>query len=299
MVETGGIMSERLIFPCEAVVIRYRPDPLAGESLNIGIVLVCEHQRFVRCKFVDQWGRITSAFPNTDFVHLRRIANALETESEKCAPKTKQASFDFPSTTKEFIERVFVPDDGSIQVSDTIAGVTTNPAQTLEALFDAYIGRYHKSQTKKSRTDQDVWAGFSKAHLKPEHAKRLKPKELKSENLTVSFEYSWKNGHINVLQALSLDMQDTREIIQKGQIWFANAALIQPTNQNAEINLLVGMPPVELANPPCVAAKQALSIMRKVAQGVSIYTEDQAGLLAGKIGQALEEHPQDEELISY
>jgi hypothetical protein len=294
MVETGGIMSARVISPCEAVAIRYRPNPLAGESLNIGVVLVCEDRRFVSCKMLDHWTRITSAFPNTDFVRLRQIAKALDAESRKCSPESGQAAFDFPKNTEEFLARVFVPDDGSIQFSDPVVGVTNDPTRSLEMLFDSYVDNHHKSNTRKSRTDGEVWTGFARAHLKPDQIKRLKPRDVTSENLTLHFDHGWKNGHLNVLQSISLDMQESKEILFKGQIWFSNALLVQPRDQGVEINLLVGMP-LDSQSEAARVARHALAIIRKAKVGLSVYTEDEADSLAEKIKHDLETYPEKNE----
>jgi hypothetical protein len=55
--------------PCQAIVVRYVHDIAVGESLNVGVALLCPARDFSGARFLDRWTRVTGAFQDADPVH--------------------------------------------------------------------------------------------------------------------------------------------------------------------------------------------------------------------------------------
>lgn len=122
--------------PCEALVIGYRPDLVAAESLNIGVLLACPERHFLRAVFVSSFRRITAAFPYADDVLLRSIAKSIEDGcvSEAVASGTSSLN------TAEAVFRRLVPDTaGAIHIHRSITGITADPARTLREIFERHV----------------------------------------------------------------------------------------------------------------------------------------------------------------
>lgn len=121
---------------CQAIIVRFCPSLARGERLNIGVVLLSADQGFLRARFIDNWSRVTAAFPRSDEGHLREVARAVASFCEHYSVRS------MPVEHYGMLEWVFVealPDDGSILRSNLITGLTGDPAQTLDELFDVYV----------------------------------------------------------------------------------------------------------------------------------------------------------------
>ena len=69
--------------PFTYVVLRYVHDTSAGESLNLGVVLVAPEPGFIDCRLDFSFGRLTPAFRGFD-VHLhRRTLRAVQDQVDR------------------------------------------------------------------------------------------------------------------------------------------------------------------------------------------------------------------------
>ena len=124
--------------PCQALIVRYSPDPACGEMLNIGVVLLSSQYRFLAARFLNRWARLTQAFPEAEKVHLARTASAIERSFEK--QFTSQLSLQgTPDSVTALFDAALPADDASIVRSTPISGVTSDPARTLTELFERYV----------------------------------------------------------------------------------------------------------------------------------------------------------------
>jgi len=76
-------MPERL--PCEFFLLRYVPDPVKEEFMNIGLVLICGSTQsdvtpsdaFVDVHFTRDWRRVLRLAPNADIEMLEALAKEI------------------------------------------------------------------------------------------------------------------------------------------------------------------------------------------------------------------------------
>lgn len=146
-------MTESTKHPCQALIVRYAPEPASGEMLNIGVVLLSSGHSFMGSRFLGKWGRITRAFPDADEVHLRRIASAIAKSCER------HVSTQVPSTGPNDVVAAFdaaMPhDDASIVRSSPLMGITADPGRTLNELFERYVAA-RDAQWSSLRVEADV-----------------------------------------------------------------------------------------------------------------------------------------------
>lgn len=273
---------------CQAVAVRYVHDVLTGEFLNVGVVLLCPERSFVGARFLSQWSRVTAAFPGADLAHLRRTAAriiaVIDAERERV-----QLPYLLGHDIVQFMANVLPPIDGSLQLSPTMRGSTDDPERTLRELYRRYVETYVTDDTERApRSDEDVWRAFM---LK--HAARLKALEgfqrfalraPKSANFRVEFDMGWKNGTMNLAQPLSFDLIETQAIYDKTSRWTGRVLTLRPSEQNAHIAFLVGMPPSSASDSIRDAAFDALGLLSEnVGVEAEVFTEDRADDLMTKI----------------
>ena len=279
-------MAGSMKHPCQALIVRYAPEPASGEMLNVGVVLLSPGHNFMGSRFLDKWARLTQAFPEADIVHLRRVASAIERTCEK------HFSIQLPleRPTEEVVaafNAALPPDDASIIHSAPLKGITADPVRTLNELFERYVAVRDAAEQRVRRADADVWRTMSNLLKAKNVLHRLQEHTVRGRRYEERFDYAWKNGRWNVAKPLSLDLLDPHEIRTKAASWCGRIAALDPDPAEAvDVHVLVGMPaadaPVEVRG----AAEDGLGILKEQLEGqerASIVPEGDAETFAERI----------------
>ncbi|MCB9591138.1 MAG: DUF3037 domain-containing protein [Sandaracinaceae bacterium] len=279
---------------CQAIVIRYAPDPSGGEVLNIGVVLLAPAAGFFGARFVDSWSRITGAFPEADIVHLRRIASAVE--STCAAHADAQLSLEPQQDVVKAFEQIVPVEDASLAHSAAVSGVTSDPQRTLDELFARYVQPKARRTERESRPDHAVWRGIEPVLRSFGVLGRLTSLTLKSKHYEERFDAAWKNSRWNVAGPLSLDLIDPQRIVQKAASWTGRIISLEPSRQSTNVHLVVGLPPQSAPADVVQASLDGVGILRDQLEGrdlAAIVLESDADKLANRIREDLE-HTEDE-----
>ncbi len=282
----------------QAVAVRYVHDVLTGEFLNIGVVLSCSELFYVGARFLSPWARITAAFPRADLAHLRRsaarIAAVIDSERERVRGM-------LPSSLEQDVVKlmagVLPPIDGSLQLSPAIRGITDDPNRTLGELHHRYVEMcLSDDEERVARSDEDVWSTFMTKHaprlqVLSESFQRFSLRAPESPNFRVEFDMAWRNGVMNLAQPISFDLLEPQAIYDKTSRWTGRVLTLRPSEQNAHIAFLVGMPPAGMPASLREAAADALGLLKENVEGeADVFTEDRSEDLALKIERDLS-HP--------
>lgn len=285
-------MDSQVKHPFEAVVVRYVHDVLTGEFLNVGVVLVSNHFHYAAAEFIPQWSRISATFPNAELPNLRRIASVIQGACASLRPEANgQMELSFGDDSKDlrsFLSKVIPFEDASIEFSSPLRGITANPSKTLIELSRRYAFRYLPEDGERAtRQDGDIWQDFAKVlATRADVLHKLVPLTLRAPRLhyELQFERGWINGKRNAAQPLSFDLIEARAIKEKAANWSGKVLTVKPSEHNAEVYFLVGMPPSNTPKDVQEAAKDAVCILEENLRGeASIFLEDQSGVLAEKI----------------
>lgn len=280
--------------PCQALIVRYAPDPASGEMLNIGVVLCSGGHRFLGARFLDKWKRLTQAFPEAEKVHLTRTASALERSFEKHF--ADQLSLQpAPDNVVALFDAALPPDDASILHSPAIAGVTADPARTLDELFERYVAARDPAEQRVRRADEAVWRSVSNLLSAKNLLGRLQPHTVQGRRYEISFDHAWKNGRWNVAQPISLDLLEPYDIRTKAASWSGRIAALQ-SNEPVAFHLVVGMPSADAPADVRAAADDGFGILREQletqldAECADVVAEHDAERLAQRIEDDLLGH---------
>lgn len=279
---------------CQALVVRYAPDPSAGEVLNIGLVLLAPERGFFGARFVDSWQRITAAFPRADLVHLRRIASTVE---RACAAASgSQLSLEPQDDVAAAFDAIVPLDDASLRHSTVISGVSEDPQRMLDDLFARYVVAGARQPTRESRADHAVWRGVEPVLRRFGVLGRLQSLTLKTKHYEEQFNAAWKNSRWNVASPISLDLVDAQAIVKKAATWTGRIITLEPDKQDTNVHLLVGVPPADAGRDVRQASEDAIAILREQLAGrdlASIVLESEAEQLAERIKDDLEHQADD------
>jgi hypothetical protein len=250
--------------PCQALIVRYAPDPASGELLNVGVVVLSPRHGFMGSRFLDKWIRVTKAFPEADKTHLRRVASSIERSCERhFSTRVDQLPLQQPTEDLVVAFDAALPlDDASIIRSQTISGVTADPERTLNELFERYVAVRDVEERRVSRPDDEIWRGLSAVLRAKNVLHRLEPHVVRGRRHEEHFEHAWKNGHWSVAKSLSLDLLDPYDIRTKAASWCGRIAALDP-EQHVDFHLLIGMPESTAPNDVRAAAEDGFGIMKE------------------------------------
>ncbi|MEI4473347.1 DUF3037 domain-containing protein [Frigidibacter sp. MR17.24] len=197
------------------VVLQYRHDVWTGEVMNLGILLCCPGERFLKLKSRRGRGRIAQAYPGIDARALTNTVKSLEHRFGKV-----EASWDMLSSAAkagDVARGVLRADASSLQWAMDGSGLTGAAAETLDMLYDRFVGRYDDDPGRDAITDDQV---FEKVKVKLEAAqlyKRFERHVVHSEFGDVAFEHAFKNGVWHCVQGISFDSANRERMLEKAQ----------------------------------------------------------------------------------
>lgn len=282
------------VAPFEAVVVQFVNDPSSGEALNIGIVFWCPDAEYCAALFTKSFGRITSAFPEVDFVLLRRVSASI---AALCEARTRRGFSELklqeaPSRLNEMLGTVVPDSDSGVRLRPAISGVTADAARSHQDLFKALVGQLERTKPEMElRGEADIWVDFAR-HVDGAALKRLRARKSKGP-LDWTYKHTWKNGVVNALETVSLDLTEPRKITMKAAERAGVYRTLVPYDTDVNLFLLVGGP-TATDRSRAKAARQGLDILKGqlAEQGVEVVADGsrEAAVLAEKIQNDLLSH---------
>ena len=269
-------------------VARYLHDPIAGEMLNIGVILYVPGF-YVGARFDHHYERLSSAFAEFNGEHYRRTVSRFEAAIENLVQGATDTLFplrDLPHDAGALAAWLASDPGLSVQFGPPLSGVTDDPASALESLFARMVTSQYPKERER-RTDEEVWATYSKALVRKKVQKLLGPARIVTENADLKFEHGFRNERWHLLQPLAFDLI-TKEAIQGKAIrWLGNAVAIKDSPDLAKIYVLLGRPSLD-AN--VTAYNKAKNLLHKMPINHDIIEEEQAEDFAAELRDLMQAH---------
>ena len=232
-------MSERQ--PYTYAVLRYRHDPLAGEMLNVGVLLHVPASRFLKCAMRTTYGRLSGLYPDFDGAALTADLKRAETALNRLASSEADSLFTTGMTAGVFARRVLDDPAGSYVWGETGSGLTRDPEHELSLLYERFIGQFDEKHTAR-RSDADVWRPARDRLAERQIERLFEPKVIRAERDEVEFQHAWKNGLWHCLQPLSFDLTDASGIKEKAARWVGHMFGLAKSEEAFRPYFLVGKP---------------------------------------------------------
>jgi hypothetical protein len=211
-------------------ILRYYPDVVAEEFINLGIVFFIPEERKLISKILENSSRLKSLYPGIDskFVNklLRNINTWLNTKGKESLDQLNHSDF---SSIDTITHSILSPNDSSLRFSDVRSGITLTMNQTVEDMFIRYVTKFEKKHESHSQDDHKAWTEYKKVFEKYSIDKRLQKPEIKVKTTfsEIEFNHGWKNGRWNFYKPISFDLATEEHIRKKAweQIGFTQELL--------------------------------------------------------------------------
>ncbi len=196
---------------CSFYLVRYVPDIVRDEGLNIGLFLHSPEQEYLDCLFTDDFNRVLRLHPQADLKFLRDLQDFFE-----------QQIREHETNLDGFIREMRDSYSNLIQLTEPRACLAGDPSRVIQELFARYVGARTAGPVQsdtRMRVKQALTSAFERAGvLKMKAFERHIPAEQwTKEGDPFAFDFGYKpqaeaakrNGHIRLIHALSLRRDPT------------------------------------------------------------------------------------------
>lgn len=268
------------------VLLRYRHDPLAGEVVNVGVLVHCAPAGYLGIKVRRTIGRLSKMFPDMEKANLMGGLQAIERGVARLREQSLSGMF-VPDTDAAKLARQALPDDDSSLVWGPMgSGVTRDPEATIDKLYHRFVSRYDET-VRYGRDDAAVWQPVRERLIERNLAERLQPKVIVSPIDTVEFEHAWKNGAWHCYQPLSFDLASPEGIREKAARWSGHMTGLSRAPEHVRPHFIVGRPSnIALLDD----YRRAIDLLRASALEPDVFEEAQVDALIDLIQDEINTH---------
>lgn len=279
--------------PYEYAILRYVHDPVANESLNVGVVVFSHtpERVFFDSRFEQRYGRLSETFAGFDGENFRRFVSKIQRHVERiCTRLNDSLLFPSDAPTFEKLLNEVVPDSGmSFRFSPVCAGITEDLSAELGHLFFRFITSQYERVEATNRNDEAVWNTF-KAPLRALRVlDKLVEKTFTADDFEYTFPRAFKNGKWHVLESATFDYVRADQVKQKATDYLGIGTALLGNPEIGTMYLLLGRPSREAHLVQYERAKRLLS--EKLQIDHVLIEEKDAEEFAAEVARFMDEHP--------
>lgn len=270
-------------------ILRYLPDRVSGEFVNLGVVVYDENTKQFASRFADRVSRVSAFFPGVNVRNLHRVIRFLHSEFSKLAPKIL-TEFYFEKNTLELItSRILPKDDSSLIFSEIRIGRDVNLNAALDELFDRLVTGYLEEDEREIHNDKEVWQKIYKKYFEEVNlADKFHQYKIKTENDELEFEHSIRNGVMNCFESITFDLSREDNIKNKVYKWDGRINELRTSKEPVHLYLMVQYPQKHPALSEFINRK--LDHIKFNGSSVEIVTESNARQTAIDLMKAVDSH---------
>jgi len=203
---------------CALFLVRYVPNLVRGESVNIGVLLHCPREKYLGCMFTDDYRRIKRFHPQADAEFLRELQQDFEKQIDERG-----------DDLDGYLEVMQQSYSNLIQLAEPRSCLLADPQAELQEFFARYVGPRvsgPEPEDTRLRVKQKLTAALSLAGVWDSMEKRLPASKWTQEGDPFTFDYGYTplqvngkpNGHVQLIHALSLKRDNELAAVLKDRI---------------------------------------------------------------------------------
>lgn len=189
---------------CSFFLVRYVPNIVRDEALNIGLFLYSPEEKYLGCLFTDDFRRIKRFHPQADLEFLRELEQDFGQQIDEHG-----------EDLEAYLRGIQESFSNLIQVTVPRACLLADPQSEIQSLFDRYVSSRLSGpppEDTRLRIKQRLTAALARAGVWERLEKRIPASQWTKKGDPFTFDYSFKpalvdgkpNGHIKLVHALSL-----------------------------------------------------------------------------------------------
>ncbi len=275
-----------MLIKCYYSVVRYVPNSLRDESINLGVVLEAyeEQPRQKLYRFVENYHRAAKIDPKLKGAMLER---AIKPSLERVATEADNTNFTLSDIIANFA-------GGRVQLTQPRLAMTKNLEAELEKLYGRFVveekdERQHGiSETSLKKDVRNVFVNHGIDARRLEYGTPQRPLLVEGKKARHEFDFKVRvNGFFDLMRCISFDVEDYEAKVNAAKELVYEANDVKERREKANI-ISILQPPTRLVEEDRVSAfKDAREILR----GEGVLAFDFASRQdRGKLLALVEEH---------
>lgn len=229
----------------EYKVLRYQPDRVSGEFVNVGLLLLEKESNLLKGRVVNTTSRIHALFPNTNGKWILKKLKDIEMRIESIS---RQISTELIFEQKDGLETltsdILTKDSSALFFTETFKALDLNIESVFDDLFQRMIASNLSLDDFHHYDDKEVWSQLYRKHF--EHigiADKLQKHTIKTPTDTFTFEHSIKNEIWHLFEPVSFDLAKNESIKNKVYKWIGKLQELElSSGEEFKIYLMAKMP---------------------------------------------------------
>jgi hypothetical protein len=226
-------------------ILRYLPDRVSGEFVNLGIVAFDPLKGLLKSKFINKIGKISGFFPNINSRYLVKSVKTIQDELELFSARLhSEFSFRKINSVDEITKSILPKDDSALIFSEIKKTLDISVDATVGDLFSRFVNVHlMEDDDEEVRRDKEVWTKVYKKHF-DEHgiSGHLAAHRVKTSNDELEFDKTWKNGAWNCFETVSFNLTRPDAIKNKVYKWVGKLDELHSSSEKLHIYLLSVLP---------------------------------------------------------
>ncbi len=271
-------------------ILRYLPDRVSGEFVNLGIVAYDYSGKLLKSKFINKIGKISNFFPTVNSRYLIKSIKTIKEDLELLSNRFQsEFTFDNFESLDSITKTILPKDDSSLVFSETKKCLDIEVGATVTDLFSRFINLHLDVEDDEVRKDKEVWQKIYKKHFDDYGISvHLNHHKVTTQNDEIEFDKAWKNGVWNCFETVSFNLTRSDTIKNKVYKWVGKLDELNSSKENLHIYLLSVLPHdhEELSKFITKKIKSKSTAKTKI----DIVSEDQIDVIMKKIKKEIDSH---------
>lgn len=247
-------------------LLQYRSSLASGEALNVGIVFAFHETNEV--EFIGgSLSRIKLVYPDTDLHILKSIVRIISERIKERNSDIFHGTILFGGLQNFLHNQIIRSDSTSLEFSDPtyVSSLNLSKKETIIQFSNLLLPRVkNENKIAPKQKEEKLLKKYASAVLgaNPDFEKKLeRSPRVVTETIDVRFDLGWQNGTLNLIKAISFDLNDKSDIQNKAiaNLGTLTALKDYAGSHNIKFDLLIDPPKKE---DYFTAYKDALSILK-------------------------------------
>lgn len=246
---------------CKYAVVRFIPDLIRDEPINIGVIVHDPKEKLTDCKFDSSKIRKIERKPEFEFFKdiLEEFYENFSLD-KRILSEFADADFDNPKLLDQYSSHYC----NQIQFSNVRAFYCDNVTNAVEKVFNEYVAdiqyKYLDKRWSSERVKKEVYNAIVQKGLDKVVSKDVK---IKSKYDTIDIDFKYVNGKPNLIKAFSFNDERDKQKVNKAKIWKVNFESIKELSeyQSVAFSTIIYPPKIDTEG-----FRAALNILREDAE---------------------------------
>jgi hypothetical protein len=225
-------------------VLRYMPDRMSGEFINLGVVVLSPEMQAFDGRFYHKSGRLHQFFPKVNSGFVKQMVSRVEDGLHQLMEQSAAPLFKDMVMSLDIITMQILPkDDSSLYFTEVQTVFDLDMNSLLIELFDRLITRHTLEEESVSMQDSEVWTKIYKPFFSNSAlTSMLHETVVKTKHDELHFERTFQNGALHCFEPVSFQLSNSEVIKGKAYKWAGRLQELETVEDPLHVYLLAALP---------------------------------------------------------